>query len=131
MTKIVIIEDNASNMKLATFLLGAAGHEVLQASDAESGLTLISAELPGLVLMDIQLPGMDGLAAIRRLKADPALALIKVIALTANAMKNDKEAMLQAGFDGYLPKPFHHKEFLGMVDSMLGKSVIAIATKYS
>jgi two-component system cell cycle response regulator DivK len=122
MPKIVVIEDNHANMKLATFLLHGAGHEVLQAVDAESGLKQISAEMPELVLMDVQLPGMDGLAAMRRLKADPALAHIKVIALTANAMKDDKETLLQAGFDGYLPKPFHHRELLGMVNRMLGKS---------
>jgi two-component system cell cycle response regulator DivK len=128
MPKIVVIEDNPTNMKLSTFLLRGAGHEVLQAVDAESGLTLILAEMPELVLMDIQLPGMDGLAAMRRLKADPALTHIKVIALTANAMKDDKETLLKAGFDGYLPKPFHHMEFLGIVRRMLEKSNISAAT---
>jgi two-component system cell cycle response regulator DivK len=128
MPKIVVIEDNPVNMKLTTFLLHGAGHEVLQAVDAESGLTLISAEMPDLVVMDIHLPGMDGLVALRRLKADPALAYIKVIALTANAMKGDKETLLHAGFDGYLPKPFHYREFLEIVNSWLEKSDISAAT---
>jgi two-component system cell cycle response regulator DivK len=80
---------------------------------------MIRTEMPELVLMDIQLPGMDGLAALRSLRANPSLTHIKVVALTANAMKETKETMLQAGFDGYLPKPFHHREFMGMVNSML------------
>lgn len=119
MAKIIIIEDNPANMKLATFLLHGAGHEVLQATDAEAGLALIRAEMPALVLMDVQLPGMDGLAATRLLKADPALAHIKVVALTALAMKGDEETMRDAGCDGYLAKPFHHQKFLGMVGAML------------
>ncbi len=122
MTKIIIIEDNPINMKLATFLLHSAGHEVLQATNAEYGLALIRTELPALVLLDIQLPGMDGIKAMRLLKADSALSHITVIALTANAMKDDKETLLKSGFDGYLPKPFHHQEFLGMVKGMLEKS---------
>ena len=119
MAKIVIIEDKPANMKLAVFLLKCAGYEVLQANDAESGLALIGAEMPELVLMDVQLPGMDGLAATRRLKSDPELAHIKVIALTARAMKGDKEAISAAGCDGYMPKPFHYQNFLGMVSHML------------
>lgn len=125
MAKIIIIEDNPANMKLAVFLLCGAGHEVLQATDAETGLALICAEMPSLVLMDVQLPGMDGLTATRLLRADPGLAHIKVIALTAHAMKGDEEAMRAAGCDGYLAKPFHHREFLEMVSNMLEKSNIA------
>jgi two-component system cell cycle response regulator DivK len=119
MTRIVVIEDNPANMKLAVFLLHSAGHEVLQAADAESGLALIRAKMPALVLMDVQLPGMDGLAATRQLKTDPAIAHIPVIALTSHAMKGDEATILAAGCDGYLPKPFHHKELMGMVEKML------------
>jgi two-component system, cell cycle response regulator DivK len=122
MAKIIIIEDKPTNMKLAVFLLQCAGHKVLQAMDAESGLLLISTEMPELVLMDVQLPGMDGLSATRWLKADPDLAHIKVVALTAYAMKGDGEAMRAAGCDGYLPKPFHYRNFLGMVDNMLAEA---------
>lgn len=125
MAKIIIIEDNPANMKLAVFLLCSAGHEVLQATDAEAGLALIRAEMPSLVLMDVQLPGMDGLTATRLLRNDPSLAHIKVIALTAHAMKGDEEAMRTAGCDGYLAKPFHHREFLGVVNNMLEKLNIA------
>jgi two-component system cell cycle response regulator DivK len=119
MTKIVVIEDNPFNMKLAAFLLHGAGYEVLQAVDAEAGLALIRAEQPMLVLMDVQLPGMDGIKATRMLKADPALAHIKIIALTAHAMNGDGESMLQAGCDGYLAKPFHRQEFLALVAQTL------------
>ena len=120
MPRIVVIEDNPANMKLATFLLNSAGHEVLQATDAESGLALIRTEMPVLVLMDIQLPGMDGLTATRQLKADPLIAHIPVIALTSYAMKGDEETMRAAGCDSYLPKPIHHRELLALVDKMLG-----------
>jgi two-component system cell cycle response regulator DivK len=121
MSRIVVIEDNPANMKLTTFVLNSAGHEVLQATDAESGLALIRAEMPALVLMDVQLPGMDGLAATRQLKADPAIAHIPVVALTSYAMKGDGETMRAAGCDSYLPKPFHHRELLAMVNKMLGE----------
>ncbi len=119
MTKIVLIEDNPVNMKLNVFLLNSAGHQVLQAINAEDGMELIRAELPALVLMDIQLPGMDGLTATRLLKADPELAHIKVIAVTAHAMSGDEAILRAAGFDGYLPKPVHHLDLVTMVKRML------------
>ncbi|WP_262967212.1 response regulator [Methylobacter psychrophilus] len=120
MSRIVVIEDNPANMKLATFLLNSAGHEVLQATDAESGLVLIRTVMPALVLMDIQLPSMDGLTATRQLKADPLIAHIPVIALTSYAMKGDEQTMSAAGCDSYLPKPIHHQELLALVNKMLG-----------
>ena len=119
MAKILVIEDNQANMKLATLLLRKAGHEVLQAVDAETGLDLIRELSPELVLMDIQLPGMDGLTATRLLKADPALASVKVIALTAHAMKGDEGTMLAAGCDAYLAKPLHHKELIRLIEIVL------------
>ncbi|HIJ89940.1 MAG: response regulator [Desulfobulbaceae bacterium] len=122
MTKIVIIEDNPANMKLIVFLLNGAGYEVLPAVDAEIGLMLIREHLPTLVLMDVQLPGMDGLTATRLIKADPTIAHIPVVALTSHAMKGDEETMRDAGCDNYLPKPFHHQDFLAMVRKMLGES---------
>jgi two-component system cell cycle response regulator DivK len=122
MSRIVVIEDNPANMKLVTFLLNNAGHEVLQATNAETGLALIRTEMPALVLMDIQLPGMDGLTATRQLKADPAIAHIPVVALTSHAMIGDGETMRAAGCDSYLPKPFHHRELLALVSKMLGET---------
>ena len=91
MATVLVIEDNPANMKLASLLLRNAGHTVLCAVDAETGLTLARAERPDLILMDVQLPGMDGLAATALLKRDPATAVIPVIALTAMAMKEDQE----------------------------------------
>lgn len=121
MAKILIIEDNASNMKLTRFLLTSAGHEVLQSTDAETGLALMREQAPQLVLMDIQLPGMDGLTATRQLKADPALAHIRVIAVTAHAMNGDEEKFRIAGCDDYIAKPFHHRTFLDTINRVLEK----------
>src|SRR4026208_1760174 len=99
-------------MTLATFLLKSAGHLVLTATDAESGLTLARSEQPDLILMDIQLPGMDGLQATALLKADEATRAIPVIALTALAMKGDEERIRAAGCDGYVAKPMSYQEIL-------------------
>jgi len=104
MAKVLVIEDNAANMTLATFLLQSAGHSVLSATDAESGLTLARAEQPDLVLMDIQLPGMDGLEATALLKSHESTRDIPVVALTALAMKGDEERIRAAGCDGYIAK---------------------------
>ena len=114
-TKILVVEDNPANMKLAVLLLGSAGYQVLQAPDAESGLALARHELPDLVLMDVQLPGMDGLSAARRLKADTATRNIKVLAVTGMAMKGDEEKIRAAGCDGYLPKPVSRDALLDAV----------------
>src|SRR6202022_4152712 len=112
MAKVLIIEDNAANMTLATFLLQSAGHSVLSATDAESGLMLARAEQPDLVLMDIQLPGMDGLEATALLKSEAATRDIPVVALTALAMKGDEERIRAAGCDGYIAKPLAYRDFL-------------------
>lgn len=110
MARILIVEDNPANMELAVFLLDKAGHEVMRATDAETGIRLAREQLPELILMDIQLPGMDGLTAARRLKDDDETQGARIIALTAFAMKGDKERLRAAGFDGYIAKPFHHRE---------------------
>jgi two-component system, cell cycle response regulator DivK len=119
MARVLVVEDNASNMTLATFLLKSAGHTVLPATDAEAGLAIARAEQPDLVLMDIQLPGMDGLEATALLKADPATAALPVIALTALAMKGDEERIRAAGCDGYIAKPMRYAEFLTTVAKFL------------
>ncbi len=119
MARILIIEDNAANMKLACLLLRNADHTVLCAVDAETGLTLARAEQPELILMDIQLPGMDGLAATALLKRDPSTAAIPVIALTAMAMKEDQEKTKTAGCDAYIAKPLRYKELYALIDSLL------------
>jgi len=119
MPNVLIIEDNPSNMALAEFLLLSAGHTVLKATDAEAGLTLARDEQPDLILMDIQLPGMDGLAATALLKGDVATRAIPVIALTALAMKGDEERIRAAGCDGYIAKPMPYQEFLATVAAHL------------
>ena len=119
MARVLVIEDNVSNMKLATFLLESAGHTVLPATDAEAGIATAAAERPDLVLMDIQLPGMDGLQATALLKADEATRSIPVLALTALAMKGDAERIHSAGCDGYIAKPMAYKEFLATVERFL------------
>ena len=115
MATVLIVEDNPANMTLAVFLLESAGHRVLTAKDAEAGLALARSSHPDLILMDIQLPGMDGLAATTQLKADSATRAIPVIALTALAMKGDEERIRAAGCDGYIGKPMRYKEFLATV----------------
>lgn len=121
MAKILVIEDNPANMTLATFLLQSADHTVLGATDAETGLTMARDEQPNLILMDIQLPGMDGLAATRLLKQDPATRGIPVVALTSLAMKGDEERIRAAGCDGYIAKPMRYKEFLATVTAQLAR----------
>lgn len=121
MPRILIIEDNAANMKLASLLLHNAGHTVLCAVDAEIGLTLARAERPDLILMDIQLPGMDGLAATALLKQDPVTAAIPVIALTAMAMKADQEKSQVAGCDAYIAKPLRYQELYAAIDTLLAQ----------
>ena len=119
MAKVLVVEDNAANMALATFLLQSAGHTVLSARDAEAGLTLARAEQPNLILMDIQLPGIDGLAATMLLKSDDLTRRIPVIALTALAMKGDEERIRAAGCDGYIAKPLSYKDFLAVISAQL------------
>jgi two-component system cell cycle response regulator DivK len=124
MAKVLIVEDNAANMTLATFLLQSAGHSVLSARDAETGLTLARSEQPDLVLMDIQLPGMDGLEATAILKRDGATRDIPVVALTALAMKGDEERIRAAGCDGYIAKPLAYRDFLATIATHLVKATL-------
>ena len=122
MPTILIVEDNPTNMKLSTFVLESADYTVITATDAEFGLTLARERHPDLILMDIQLPGMDGLQATALLKADEATRAIPVVALTALAMKGDEERIRAAGCDGYIAKPLDYKELLASVKSSLEKA---------
>jgi two-component system cell cycle response regulator DivK len=119
MAKILVVEDNATNLKLAVLLLETAGHTVISAADAEVGLTMARDDQPDLILMDIQLPGMDGLEATALLKGDMVTRHIPVIALTALAMKGDEERIRAAGCDGYIAKPMRYQEFLAAVEAQL------------
>ena len=122
LAKILIIEDNAANMKLAVLLMQNAGHTALCAIDAETGLTLARADRPQLILMDIQLPGMDGLAATRLLKSDAATADIPIIALTSMAMKDDQAKTRVAGCDAYIAKPLRYLELYAAIDALLAQA---------
>src|SRR6185436_13463362 len=121
MAKVLVVEDNPANMTLATFLLESVGHTVLKARDAETGVGLARSERPDLILMDIQLPGMDGLSATGILKADAETRDIPVIALTALAMKGDEERIRAAGCDGYIAKPLSYKDFLETIAREIDK----------
>lgn len=103
--RILIVDDNLTNLKLARVLLASEGYEVQTATDAQEAKTSLKTFLPRLILMDIQLPGMDGLELTRQLKADGQTRQIVILAMTAYAMKGDKERVLAAGCDGYIPKP--------------------------
>ena len=119
MATVLVVEDNADNMLLTVMLLESVGHTVLSAVDAEAGLTLARNGRPDLILMDVQLPGMDGLAATALLKADVATRAIPVVALTALAMKGDEARIRAAGCDGYIAKPMRIQEFLAAVAAHL------------
>lgn len=119
MARILVVEDTPANMTLAVFLLEAAGHSVLSATNAEAGVTMAREQQPDLILMDIQLPGMDGLQATALLKADAATAAIPIVALTALAMKGDEERIRAAGCDGYVAKPWRHRDFMATVAAHL------------
>ena len=122
MPTVLIVEDNPTNMKLSTFVLESADYTVITATDAEIGLTLARESHPDLILMDIQLPGMDGLEATALLKGDDATRAIPVVALTALAMKGDEERIRAAGCDGYIAKPLDYKELLATVKVSLEKA---------
>ena len=119
MSRVLIVEDNTANMRLALFLLQSARHTVLSAVNAEAGLTIAREEQPDLILMDIQLPGMDGLEATTLLKEDESTRAIPVIALTALAMVGDEARIRAAGCDGYIGKPMRYKEFLAAINTYL------------
>jgi two-component system cell cycle response regulator DivK len=121
MAKVLVVEDNPANMTLADFLLQSAGHTVLKALDAEAGLALARDQQPDLILMDIQLPGMDGLQATGLLKSSEITRHIPVIALTALAMKGDEERIRAAGCDGYIAKPMRYQEFLATIEGQLSR----------
>jgi two-component system cell cycle response regulator DivK len=121
MIKILVVEDHPANMKLAVLLLQKAGYSVLSAMDGKAGLAIAQTEQPDLILMDIQLPGMDGLAATALLKQNLATRAIPVIALTALAMISDEDRCRNAGCDGYISKPLRYQELLAEIKAQLAK----------
>jgi len=119
---ILIIEDNEKNRKLARDVMQVKGYQTIESETAEEGLDLARARSPALILMDIQLPGMDGITAMKQLKADPNTKSIPIIAITASAMTNNRTAMLAEGFDGYQTKPITLKDFLAEVERVIARA---------
>ena len=116
---VLIIEDNEKNRKLVRDVLQVKGYKTIESETAEEGLKLALEKSPALVLMDIQLPGMDGITALKQLRANPQTKSIPVIAITASAMTNNRQTMLAEGFDGYQSKPISVKNFLGELEKVL------------
>jgi CheY-like chemotaxis protein len=119
--QVLVVEDNEKNMKLVRDVLRATGYTTLEATTGEDAVELAQAREPALVLMDVQLPGIDGLEALRRLRQDELTASIAVLAVTAQAMSGDRERFLEAGFDGYLSKPIDVAELIQVVQEHCGR----------
>jgi two-component system, cell cycle response regulator len=119
MARILVIEDNPTNMELMVYLLQAFGHVALTAGNGESGLDAVQSERPDLIICDVHLPRMDGYEVARRLKSNPALRQIPLVAVTALAMMGDRDKVLQSGFDGYLSKPIAPETFVAQVQGFL------------
>ena len=122
MFKILYIEDTENNRVLVIRSLEKKGYQILTAADAEQGLVMADRELPDLILMDMGLPGIDGWEATRRLKANPKLRHIPVVALTAHAMKEERDKSFEAGCDDYDTKPFEFARLVGKIETILAKS---------
>ena len=118
---ILIVEDNEKNLKLVRDVLQYKGYQTIEAGTGEEGVRLAKARIPDLVLMDIQLPGIDGITALGQLRADAATRAIPVIAVTASAMTHDRKKIMAAGFDGYQSKPIKVKEFMDAVREILDR----------
>src|SRR5450631_472256 len=122
--KILIVEDNENNRELFSDILTFQGYEVLLAADGQEGVALAREMMPDLILMDIQMPGMDGMTANHILREDPATSALKIIALTSFAMRGDQEKFLESGFDGYLSKPISTRELPDLVKQWLEEEQI-------
>jgi two-component system cell cycle response regulator DivK len=119
---ILIVEDNEKNLKLVRDILQFRGYRTLEATNAEDGIALAASELPDLVLMDIRLPGMDGMAALEALRGDARTAAIPVVAVTASVMPEEKDRFVAAGFDGFIEKPIDVRAFPAQVQAYLDRT---------
>lgn len=119
MARILVIEDNPANMQLMMYLLRAFGHDAFDATDGEAGLAIARRELPDLILCDLQMPGIDGYEVARRIRLEPQLKAMSLVAVTAYAMVGDREKVLAAGFNGYISKPINPELFHGQVQAFL------------
>ena len=117
--RILVVEDNSTNRKLTTDLLRFEGYDVMEAIDAETAVLLLATTLPDLILLDIALPGMDGLTLTSQLKADARIRHVPIVALTASAMRGDEQKAFSAGCDGYITKPIDTRAFPGQVAGFL------------
>jgi CheY-like chemotaxis protein len=118
---ILIVEDNEKNRRLVRDVLQFKGYQTIETETGEEGVELARSRRPALVLMDIQLPGIDGITALRQLRDDPTTRTIRVMAVTASAMTQDRQKILSAGFDGYQSKPINVKAFLEAVHELLAR----------
>jgi CheY-like chemotaxis protein len=119
---ILVVEDNDMNMQLVEFLLEEGGYGIVKATSGEEALAITrDGRKPDLILMDIHLPGMDGLSVVREIKSDERTARIPILALTAHAMRGDKDRFLEAGCDGYISKPIDVKTFIASIERYLGR----------
>jgi two-component system, cell cycle response regulator len=125
--RILVIEDNKENLELMTYLLNAFGYQVLTARDGQEGLEVVRRELPDLVLSDLQMPKIDGYELARVVRQDLRLAKVPLVAVTAYAMRGDRDRVIAAGFDGYISKPINPEEFVGQVERFLGPGQYAPA----
>jgi two-component system, cell cycle response regulator DivK len=119
MARILVVDDDARNLRFALAVLEQAGHEVQGAAGGAEGVDAALASAPDLVLMDVNMPGMDGIAALKRLRGDRRTATVTIVALTALAMKGDAERLLEEGFDAYLEKPIRYRRLLASVATLL------------
>ena len=119
--KILVVEDNDMNMQLVEFLLEEGGYDIVKAASGEEALAITRGEgsAPDLILMDIHLPGMDGLSVVREMKANERTSGVPILALTAHAMRGDKDRFLEAGCDGYISKPIDVKTFISSIEQYL------------
>jgi two-component system cell cycle response regulator DivK len=119
MKLVLIVEDNEKNMKLVRDILQAKGYETMEAVNAEDGIKLALERVPDLVLMDIQLPGMNGMEALKVLRSKEATAKVPVVAITASVMTQDRQQIMDTGFDGFIEKPINLREFLATVQAAI------------
>jgi CheY-like chemotaxis protein len=119
---ILVVDDNAANLKLLSYVLANQGYEIREAADAHEALALLESFQPRLILLDLQLPGMDGWQLARHLKADPAQTGVLIVAVTASAMKGDEEKAIEAGCDGYITKPIDTRTLPKLVASYLAST---------
>ena len=122
---ILIVEDNERNRKLVRTVLEFRGFDIAECGDGEAAIALAKSRRPALVLMDIELPKLDGISALQRLRADPETAMIAVIAVTASVTPSQRERITSSGFNGYIPKPIDVDEFGAMIERLIGKPEVA------